>query len=390
VTAGPLRSSIARRPGLTGFRGQLIATFLLVAAISAVAAMMVTYVSLNYLDLFKIDFAMRRAVDLTLSTTEVALRPLYRTLGRGWFLFTVAAAATTLLVSVIVSLALLATRRVLKPIGRVSTAARRLAAGQFETRLDVRGSDELADLLRSFNEMAAALQHHVQELRTMESRARRFAADVSHELRTPLTTMTAVADLLDEESRDLSPDAAVAASLVSKETRSLTRLVDDLVEISRFDAGTAALVLDEVDLASAVQATLRARGWTDQVSCPLPADLNVRVDPRRLDVIVANLVGNALRHGAPPVAVHAWLDGRPGTQRLTVEVRDHGPGLAPEVREHVFDRFYKADAARTRSEGSGLGLFIARENALLHGGDLRAGNLPTGGAVFTLVLPAAG
>jgi two-component system sensor histidine kinase MtrB len=114
----------------------------------------------------------------------------------------------------------------------------------------------------------------------------------------------------------------------------------------------------------------------------------VCLDRRRFDVILANLVGNALRHGAPPVTVTVGLqpDGL-GSARLAVAVRDHGPGLAAAAIPHVFDRFYKADTARARSEGSGLGLAIAWQNARLHGGHIEAANHPDGGAVFTVILP---
>jgi two-component system sensor histidine kinase MtrB len=218
----------------------------------------------------------------------------------------------------------------------------------------------------------------------MEGNARRFVADVSHELRTPLAAMTAVTDTLDEEAEDLDGDAGTAARLISTETRRLAQLVENLIEISRFDAGRAALRLDdEVDLAAAIPATLAARGWTDEVATDLPPGLTAELDRRRLDVIVANLVGNALRHGGAPVRVAAGGD----AGRVTVTVTDCGPGLPPEIAPHVFERFYKADAARARSEGSGLGLAIAMENARLHGGTIEACNGPAGGAVFTLRLP---
>ncbi|MDQ1539060.1 MAG: two-component system, OmpR family, sensor histidine kinase MtrB [Actinomycetota bacterium] len=107
------------------------------------------------------------------------------------------------------------------------------------------------------------------------------------------------------------------------------------------------------------------------------------LDLRRFDVVVTNLVGNALKYGCPPVLVAAWREGR----GLVVEVTDHGPGIAEQSLPHLFERFYKADAARARSDGSGLGLAIALENARLRGGDVQAGNRPTGGAVFRLTLP---
>lgn len=282
-----------------------------------------------------------------------------------------------------VVLALLATRGVLRPVRELGRAARLLGEGELRTRIAVRGSDELADVARTFNNTAAELERHVEQLRGMEADARRFVADVSHELRTPLAALAAVADVLDEEAARLPEPAGTAARLVSQETHNLTRLVNDLIEISRFDSGVAAPALDEVDVAELVRATLRARGWSEPVHTELPPAVTARLDPRRVDVILANLVGNALRHGEPPVSVRLSAD----PHWIALEVRDHGPGLGEAVLPHVFDRFYKADAARARSEGSGLGLAIARENARLHRGDLTVTNAPDGGAVFTLRLP---
>ncbi|MFI6540972.1 ATP-binding protein [Nonomuraea sp. NPDC050547] len=282
-----------------------------------------------------------------------------------------------------VLLALLATRSVLRPVRELGRAARLLGEGELRTRIAVSGSDELADVARTFNNTAAELEQHVTQLREMEADARRFVADVSHELRTPLAALAAVAEILDEEAARLPETAGKAARLVSRETLNLTELVNDLIEISRFDSGVAALTLNEVDVAELVPATLRARGWTEQVRTELPPAVTARLDPRRVDVILANLVGNALRHGAPPVSVRLSAD----PHWITLEVRDHGPGLDEAVLPHAFDRFYKASAARTRSEGSGLGLAIAMENARLHRGDLTVVNAPDGGALFTLRLP---
>ncbi|MEV4111603.1 HAMP domain-containing sensor histidine kinase [Nonomuraea sp. NPDC049695] len=282
-----------------------------------------------------------------------------------------------------VVLALLATRGVLGPVRELGRAARLLGEGELRTRIAVTGSDELADVARTFNNTAAELERHVEQLREMEADARRFVADVSHELRTPLAALAAVADVLDEEAAQLPEPAGRAARLVSQETLNLTGLVNDLIEISRFDSGVAALALNEVDVAELVRATLRTRGWSDSVDVELPAGVTARLDPRRVDVILANLVGNALRHGEPPVSVRLSAD----PHGVTLEVRDRGTGLDDAVLPRVFDRFYKASAARARSEGSGLGLAIALENARLHRGDLTVSNVPDGGARFTLRLP---
>ncbi|WUL18457.1 HAMP domain-containing histidine kinase [Amycolatopsis sp. NBC_00355] len=287
-----------------------------------------------------------------------------------------------------VVLALLAARQVLRPVRALNTAASQLGRGKLDVRLRVKGSDELAQLVTTFNNTAAELERTVGTLRTMESEARRFVADVSHELRTPLAAMNAVTDVLDEDADQLPPDTAVAARLVSAETRRLTRLVQDLIEISRFDAGRAELRREDLDVAAAITDSLTARGWAPggevvaEVVADLPPGITARLDRRRLDIVVANLVGNALRHGAPPVEVSV----RAERGDVVLTVTDHGPGIPEAVLPRVFDRFTKADTARARSEGSGLGLSIARENARLHGGDIVAANTGTG-ARFELRLP---
>jgi two-component system, OmpR family, sensor histidine kinase MtrB len=294
--------------------------------------------------------------------------------------------AVLLLLAVITGLAFAASRPVLLPVRRLARAAQRISGGDLSVRIQPRGRDELAQLVTSFNGMAAALGDKVGELEQMEARARQFAGDVSHELRTPLTAMTAVTGILHEHP-GLTEDAAAAARLVWQEVQHLNRLVEDLIEISRFDAGTAQLVTDETDVSNAVGQCLRVRAWSS-VCTDVPAGLTAQLDRRRFDIILANLVGNALRHGGPPVTLKAEIqpDG-PGGQQLAVEVRDHGPGLPPAATPYIFDRFYKADTARARSEGSGLGLAIAWENARLHGGHIHAGNHPDGGAAFTVSLP---
>lgn len=278
------------------------------------------------------------------------------------------------------ALALLAARTVLRPVRELGRTTRRHAAGDLTSRVRVQGRDELAYLARDFNVTADALETSVAELREQEARARRFVADVSHELRTPLAAMTMVATVLDEDAGQLPPDAARAARTVSAETAKLSRLVDDLMEMSRFDSGAARLDLAETDLAETVRATLALRGWEGRVRTRLPDGVRALVDRRRVDVIVANLVGNALRHGAPPVTVTLAAD----AEEVTVQVTDSGPGLPGEVLGRVFDRFYKADSARTRSRGedggSGLGTAIALENARLHGGTIEAANRTPGAA----------
>ncbi|MFJ2061347.1 ATP-binding protein [Streptomyces sp. NPDC087908] len=287
--------------------------------------------------------------------------------------------------------ALLAGRRVLRPVRELREAARDLGQGALQTRISIRGSDELADLATTFNTSAEQLQRSVDELQEAEARARRFASDVSHELRTPLAGMVAVTEMLDEDADHLDPDTAAAVRLISAETTKLAVLVEDLMEMSRFDAGAAELNADEVDVAEVIRKSLSLRQWTaEDIVTDLPHGIRARLDPRRFDVILANLVGNALHHGATPVTVRLRSAVRPGGEQwLVTQVLDNGPGIPRDNLPFVFERFYKVNPARTRSMGSGLGLAITLENARLHGGAVRAENLGSGGAVFTLEIPIA-
>ena len=255
--------------------------------------------------------------------------------------------------------------------------------GLLETRLPVAGNDEFADLAESFNRMAEALERTVADLRALEATQRRFVADVSHELRTPLTALTTAADVLEAHQDGLDDTGRRAARLLVVESRRLGGLVADLMEISRLDAGVAPMAWEDVDVAELVRGALGSRGWLSRVEARLEPGVVISADPRRLDAVIGNLVGNAFEHGRPPVRVALAADD--ATVRL--EVSDGGAGIAPEYLASVFERFSKADPSRPRSAGSGLGLAIARENARLHGGDVTVANRPGAGAVFTVVLP---
>lgn len=284
-----------------------------------------------------------------------------------------------------------AARRVLRPLREARGAVHRLEVGLYETRLPEEGGDEFADLAHSFNRMADALEASVSDLRTLESSHRRFVSDVAHELRTPLTALTTSADVLEAHAGGLDDQGRRAARLLVVESRRLAALVEDLMEISRLDAGAAAMRWEPVDVAAAVAGALQLRGWTGRVSVrraegaagTAGEPVETWVDRRRLDAIVANLVGNAFEHGAPPVTVTIGAD----RDSVIIAVTDAGAGIAPEHAAHLFDRFYKADPSRPRSGGSGLGLAIARENARLHGGDVTVRSAPGRGTRFTLRVP---
>jgi two-component system sensor histidine kinase MtrB len=280
----------------------------------------------------------------------------------------------------------LAARGVLRPLRQARTAAHRLEVGLLGTRMPESGGDEFADLGHAFNRMAEALERSIGDLRDLEGSHRRFVADVSHELRTPLTALTTAADVLDAHSTGLDEAGSRAARLLVHESWRLAGLVEDLMEISRLDAGAAPMASEPVDVAGLVASAVAVRGWQDRVRitvAPGSEAPTLVADPRRLDAIVANLVGNAFEHGAPPVQV--VVSATP--DEVAVAVSDGGPGIPAADLPRIFDRFYKADPARPGGRGSGLGLAIARENARLHGGGVTVATAPGAGATFTLTLP---
>ena len=274
-------------------------------------------------------------------------------------------------------------RRVVDPVRRASQAARRVAEGLLETRLPVTGGDELARMAQSFNEMATALEERI-------GRERRFVADVSHELRTPLTTLRASTDFLEQHAVGLPPGLHRAVELLAADLDYLQRLVDDLLDLSRVEAGRVEMAWERLSLADLAREVVarQTRGGRGTVSIRTEADperLSTVADKQRLERVVGNLVDNALTHGGGEVTVR--LGAEDGVLLLSVE--DRGPGIPRLAGRRIFERFFKADPSRARRDGrgAGLGLAIARENASLHGGEIVVHAGRERGARFTLRLP---
>ncbi|MBU2670442.1 HAMP domain-containing histidine kinase [Actinoplanes bogorensis] len=285
----------------------------------------------------------------------------------------------------------LVTRLVVTPVRVAARTAQRLSAGLLDQRMKVDGEDDLALLAASFNQMAANLQRQIVRLEELSRLQRRFTSDVSHELRTPLTTVRMAADLIFAERDEFDPAVARSAELLQAELDRFESLLTDLLEISRFDAGFAALDAEHTDLVPIVERVAdRLAGLADRVSVTI--ELRVpdepviaEVDPRRVERVLRNLVGNAVEHGeAKPVVVTLAAD----DAAVAVTVRDHGIGLKPGEERLVFNRFWRADPSRARQTGgTGLGLSISAEDARLHGGWLEAWGAPGEGAQFRLTLP---
>ncbi|MBM7786206.1 MtrAB system histidine kinase MtrB [Tenggerimyces flavus] len=300
-------------------------------------------------------------------------------------------AVGSLLVLLLGLVAWFVTRQVVSPVRMAREIAERLAAGRLDQRMRVRGEDDLARLATSFNQMAASLQRQIRQLEELSRVQRRFVSDVSHELRTPITTVRMAADVLHDARRSFDPSIARSAELLQNELDRFEALLTDLLEISRFDAGAAALELDDVDFRPLVRQVVdAAQPLATRKGSRLVLDLPdtacvAEVDPRRLVRVLRNLVINAIEYGeGRDVEIRVASD----EQATAVSVRDHGIGLKPGESAMVFDRFWRADPARARTTGgTGLGLAIAMEDVLLHGGWLQAWGSPGEGAHFRLTVP---
>ncbi|HEX2882982.1 MAG TPA: ATP-binding protein [Candidatus Limnocylindria bacterium] len=359
-----------------GLRGRLLVANLIVAA-AAVGTVLVG-VSLVGPGYFQEamghqpgDPAGRQMDALTLAAFHEAVRTAL-----------LAAAITALAAAVVVSLAL--SSRIANPVSRLVQAARRVAAGHYAERVPVEGEGEIGELAGAFNSMSASLEG-------TERRRLQLVGDVAHELRTPLTTLDGYLEGLQD---GVIEPTEQTWDLLRRETDRLMRLVGDLAELWRAEARQLPLQLAPVDIEPVVADLLdrfspgiAERGL--RVRAAIPPGTIVRADRDRLIQIVGNYLSNAVRH-APPGSVIRLSAGREGPN-VHLSVTDDGPGLTPEQRDQVFERFYRLDAARSRGDGgAGIGLSIVR--ALAEAMDGRAWAESPGpglGSTFLVSLPAA-
>ena len=283
-------------------------------------------------------------------------------------------------------------RQVVSPVRAAARVADQFAVGKLESRMEVRGEDEMARLGEAFNEMAVSLQQKIDQLEGLSRLQQRFVSDVSHELRTPLTTVRMAADVLHGAREDFPAAVARSAELLQNELNRFESLLVDLLEISRFDAGAAVLEAEVFDLAALLRsvvnglAPLAARRGSEVLVRTVPgADVLVEADPRRVERVLRNLLANAIEHGEGlPIEVTVAGD----AQAVAVVVRDRGVGLRPGEASRVFSRFWRGDPSRARhTGGTGLGLSISLEDVRLHGGWLQAWGEPGVGSAFRMTLP---
>ena len=305
-------------------------------------------------------------------------------------------AGGALLLFIITGISWYVARRSLQPVAEAAQTAEKVAAGKLEERMKVRGQDELARLSTSFNRMADSLAEQIVQLEALSQMQQRFVSDVSHELRTPLTTVRMAAEVLYLSRDEFSTVNARSTELLYDQVERFQGLLNDLLEISRFDAGAAQLAETKTDVEAVVsRAMATAQPWAEKAGSTVQVTIvgaekghrrvYASMDPRRIERIIRNLILNAVEHGeGNPIEVFIGED----SDAVAVAVRDHGIGLSEEDAVRVFERFWRKDPARARTTGgSGLGLSIARADAQLHGGSLEAWGKPGVGSTFRLTLP---
>lgn len=272
-----------------------------------------------------------------------------------------------------------AARRVLRPVRDIGQAAASIAAGRLDARLDAEGDRELAELATGFNVMVGSLQARIE-------RDSRFASDVSHELRSPLTTLHSAVQVMQNRSHELGARSARALDLLTDEVNRFERLVEDLLEISRYDAGVARLELEPVDLVSLLKGVLVQSDQT--ASIDIGADVNavMLADRRRLEQAVKNVVRNAVVHAGGVSRASILADGT----ETEILIEDRGPGIEGGDEAMIFERFARGRAAGRRSSGQGVGLGLAlvQEHMQLQGGSARVESIQPHGSRFVLRLPA--
>ncbi len=298
------------------------------------------------------------------------------------------------LVAILAGISYIVLRSVSTPIVEAAETSARLASGDLGVRITVHGEDELATLGRSFNAMADSIEAQIKELGELSLVQQRFVSDVSHELRTPLTTIRLAADMLNDQREEFDPITSRTTELLHTQVQRFETLLSDLLEISRYDAGSVQLELEATSLAHLAEDIIEqmrplAEGRGTELRLVAPGGYSpVDMDPRRVRRVLRNLVGNAIEHGeGRPVVV--TVDSN--QHAVAVGVRDSGLGMEPADAERVFDRFWRADPSRQRTiGGTGLGLSIALGDATLHGGTLAVWSELGVGSNFVLTLPRRG
>ena len=295
------------------------------------------------------------------------------------------------LVILIALITWLVARQVVRPVREAARIAEQFTSGDLNQRMQVTRHDEIATLGNSFNEMAASMQQQIMRLENLSRVQQRFVSDVSHELRTPLTTLRMASEVIYSSRNTFDPQIARSAELLMGNIDRFERLLEDLLEVSRFDAEVAVLDPTDFNLISLINRciedldlVLKEKG-TRIVFTPYSEELTINADVRRVERILRNLLNNAVDHAdSKPIQIQLEYN----DNDVAIGVRDYGVGIDENSLLRVFDRFWRADPSRSRIRGgTGLGLSIALEDARLHNGELEVWGRPGQGAHFVVTLP---
>jgi two-component system, OmpR family, sensor histidine kinase MtrB len=285
----------------------------------------------------------------------------------------------------------LVARQVVRPVREAARIAEQFTSGDLSRRMRVTRKDEIATLGNSFNEMAASMQKQIMRLENLSRVQQRFVSDVSHELRTPLTTLRMASEVIYSSRTSFDPQIARSAELLIGNIDRFERLLEDLLEVSRFDAEVAVLEPVDFNLIELINRCIQdldlvaKENGTQIIFTPYSEDLPITGDIRRIERILRNLLNNAVDHAdLKPINIQVEYT----EHDAAIAVRDHGIGIDENSLLRVFDRFWRADPSRSRIRGgTGLGLSIALEDARLHNGELEVWGRPGQGAHFVLTLP---
>ena len=296
--------------------------------------------------------------------------------------------ALLLLITLITSLVV---RQIVRPVREAARIAEGFTAGDLGKRMQIKGKDEIARLGTAFNEMALSLQDQIMRLENLSRVQQRFVSDVSHELRTPLTTLRMASEVIHSSREQFDLNIARSAELLVAQIDRFERLLEDLLEVSRFDAEVAILESVEFDMVALAtrcisDLSLLAKERATTIDLKYSEEpVLIHADVRRVERILRNLLTNAIAYSdSKPIKVRIVAS----VDEVAVGVRDYGVGLEESSAYRVFDRFWRADPSRARVRGgTGLGLSIALEDARLHNGELEAWGRPDKGAHFVLTLP---
>ena len=317
----------------------------------------------------------------SLANQEKTLDLISRSLFLGGFILLLLIALITWLV----------TRQVVSPVREAAMIATEFTAGDFRKRLKVETQDEISTLGLAFNEMAESIEKQIARLENLSRVQQRFVSDVSHELRTPLTTLRMASEVIYSSKEGFDPVVARSAELLVAQLDRFEKLLEDLLEVSRFDAEVAVLEAVDFDMVQLVQRcaddlslVAKERKTEIYVNSSEPV-IMIKADIRRVERILRNLLANAIDH-SEELQIDVRIEA--SEHDVAVGVRDYGIGLDENALTRVFDRFWRADPSRARTRGgTGLGLSIALEDARLHNGELEAWGRPGRGSHFVVTLP---